>query len=243
MKDEEGMRADLENLRIDRQEIDRIIDLDLISNLAIDLYRAVVIRDYRHIFSVGLTAVAIFVLSFILIIPLSSIVLKRAGDLVDNTTGFTKLLFIVIGITLLLLFITNFYLWKKSIKLKSLAILIDKLDKYNQLIEKLIVIDKIQSLQKSDRQENYQNNCHSIVEALTITKESLINALRIEKLIRHHQNLTSNRYELLTELENNLVALMSFEPDVQINEYENILNEVLQLGLGIHKEMRKLSNK
>jgi hypothetical protein len=237
------MEANLENLRIDRENIERIINLDLVSSLAIDLYRALVFRDYRHIFSVLLTAVAIFILSLVIIIPFSSILLKRSGDLIDNTAGFSNLLTLVITIAIFLISATNFYLWKKSLKLKSLAILIDKLEKYDRLIEKLIVIDKIQFLHQGDRQEHYINNRNSIVEALQITKTSLIDALKIEKLIRNHQNLTSNRYELLTELESNLVALMSFEPDSQIGEYEDILNEVLQLGLGVHKEVRKLGNK
>jgi hypothetical protein len=237
------MATNLENLRIDREDIDRIINLDFVSSLAIDLYRALVFRDYQHIFSVLLTAVAIFILSLVIIIPFSSIVMKRSGDLVDNTAGFSNLLILVIAIAIFLILTTNIYLWKRSIELKSLAILIDKIEKYDRLIEKLIVIDKIQSLHKSNKKENYTNNRNAIVEALQITRTSLLDALKIEKLIRNHQNLASNRYELLTELENNLVALMSFEPNTQIDEYENILNEVLQLGLGVHKEVRKLSRK
>ncbi len=233
-------KANLESLRIDREEIDNLIDLDLVSILAIDLYRALVFRDYRNIFSLGLTIIAIFILSLVAIFFVSSILPNKSANLVNNTSGFINLLFVAIAVTILLISIGIFCLWKRSVKLRSLTVLLDKLDIYNRLIEKLIVIDNILSLQTSNFTKKYTNNRDSIVEALNITKQSLLKALSIEKLIRQHQNLTSNRYELLTELEHNLVALMSFEPETQIDEYENILNEVLQLGLGVHQEIRKL---
>jgi hypothetical protein len=233
--------SNLEGLKIDRSEIDNILDLDLVSLLSIDLYRALVFRDYRHIFSLGLTIVSLFILSLAIVFPISSMLLNKSGNLVNNRAGFINLLFSVIGFAVLLIIIATVYLWQKSLKLKSLAVLIDKLEIYNRLIEKLVEIDRIQALQTSKFTGNYTNNRNAIAEALHITKESLIKALSIEKLIRHHQTLTSNRYELLIELEHNLVALMSFEPESKIDEYENILNEVLQLGLGVHQEVRKLN--
>lgn len=234
--------SDLGNLQISKDELDDLLDFDIITSLGVDIYRAFVLRNNRYILSVLLTQLFSFFLSLIFIMPPVLIMLRNSGSLPNNATGFTKVFAIAIAISILCLLIWNLYLWRKTRQLKSLASLMEKLEKYNNLIESIKIIDTINTTRQFDEHQDYQNRQQEIIEALTITKDSLINALKVEKIIRKHQKLITNPYQLLTNLENNLVNLMSFENYNQTTQYGQLLTETLQLGLSVHKEIKKLQN-
>jgi hypothetical protein len=234
------MRSNLENLKISPKEIETILDLSWFDSLAIDLYRALVFRDYQNIFSLVITNISIFILSLILIVPINLIWLRNSVKLFNHSIGFTYLLSIAFFLVGIFILIWNWYLWRKAKQYKTLALSIAKVKKYNKLMDNLVALDLIRTVNNRNLNSDYTNNRQAIIEALQITKNSLLDALQIEKIIRNSQNFKSSRDELFTELENNLVVLMSFESNLETNEYDRLINEVLEIGISVHRSLRKL---
>lgn len=62
-----------------------------------------------------------------------------------------------------------------------------------------------------------------------------------EKILRVSRTLLARRYDLIINIENNLMTLITLEVNNQANEYRQLLNEALQIGLIVHKEVQKIS--
>ncbi|MEW5860251.1 MAG: hypothetical protein AB1861_23180 [Cyanobacteriota bacterium] len=236
------MQADLENLQMTKEELETLVDLDTSTALAIDAYRGFILKNPKQMLSVLLTELFIFMLVLIFVMPVTLIMLRNAGALPGNTDGITKLLTLISGISLLGVSIWNVYFWQQVKQVKSLARLMDKVDKYNRVIQAIALIDELESASRSPSQCNSLSTRKEVIQALSITKETLSNALQAEMLMRKHRKFLSNHYELFANLENNFTTLMSFDLSHQVNEYSHLVNESLQIGLSVHKELKKLNN-
>ncbi|MCP2730182.1 hypothetical protein [Limnofasciculus baicalensis] len=234
------MSSNLGDLPITTEELETLVDIDISTGLAIDVYRGLILRNGRQMLSVLLTEVFTFILILIFVIPISLIVLRNSGNLPDDLPGKMRLLTILVGISLLGLLVWNAYLWKQAQQIKFLAKLMDEIDKYNSVIKAIELVDKLESVSHSGTKSNNLSNRQEVLDALIVTKEGLINALRVEKIIRSHHDFIANKYELFTDLENNLTVLMSFDTTNSANDYGQLMNEALKIGLTVHKEIRNL---
>lgn len=236
------MQADLENLLLTTEELETLVYLDTSTALAIDAYRGFILKNPKQMLSVILTELFIFILVLIFVMPVSLIVLRNAGTLPGNTDGVTRLLTLISSISLLGVLIWNVYLWQQVKQVKSLARLMDKVDKYNHVIQAIALIDELESASRSPSRCNSLSTRKEVIQALSITKETLSSALQAEKLMRKHRKFLSSHHELFANLENNLTNLISFDLSHQVNEYSHLVNESLQIGLSVHKELKKLNN-
>lgn len=236
------MQADLENLQLTKEELETLVDLDTSTALAIDAYRGFILKNSKQMLSVILTELFIFILVLIFVMPVSLIVLRNVDALPENTDSVTKLLILILGISLLGVLIWNVYLWQQVKQVKSLARLMDKVDKYNRVIQAIALIDELESASRSPSRCNSLSTRKEVIQALSITKETLSSALQAEKLMRKHRKFLSSHHELLANFEENLTSLMSFNLSDQVNEYTHLVNESLQIGLSVHKELKKLNN-
>lgn len=236
------MSSALGELRITAEELEDLTDLNPINILAIAAYRAFFLRKPKQFLSVLLGELSIFGIVVIFVTPISLIVLRNSGNLPEDTASVSRLLTIMLGFSLLGILLGNIYLWKQARQIKPLARLLDEVDKYNNVIQAVELIDKLESAGNLTTQFSDLSTRQEVVEILTVTKQSLISALKVERLIRRHQRFVEGRYELLVNLENNLNTLMSFDPSQQTSEYGHLLSESLQIGMSVNKEMRKLQN-
>jgi hypothetical protein len=62
-----------------------------------------------------------------------------------------------------------------------------------------------------------------------------------EKILRENQGLLARRHDLFTNIENNLASLRTLEIKERANEYTELLNEALQIGMSVHQEVQKFS--
>ena len=236
------MQADLENLLLTTEELENLVDLDTSTALAIDAYRGFILKNPKQMLSVLLTELFIFILVLIFVMPVSLIVLRNVGALPGNTDGVTKLLTLILSISLLGVLIWNVCFWQQVKQVKSLARLMDKVDKYNHVIQAIALIDELESASRSPSRCNSLSTRKEVIQALSITKETLSSALQAEKLMRKHRKFLSSHHELFANLENNFTNLISFDLSHQVNEYTHLVNETLQIGLSVHKELKKLNN-
>ncbi len=232
------MQADLENLQMTKEELETLVDLDTSTALAIDAYRGFILKNPKRMLSVLLTELFIFMLVLIFVMPVSLILLRNAGSLPVNTDGITRLLIMISSISLLGVLIWNVYFWQQVKQVKSLARLINKVDKYNRVIQAIALLDELESASRSPSRCNNLSTRKEVIQALSITKETLSSALQAEMLMRKHRKFLSNHYELFANLEENLTSLMSFSLSDRVDEYSRLLNESLQIGISVHKELK-----
>lgn len=67
-----------------------------------------------------------------------------------------------------------------------------------------------------------------------------MNALLTEKVLRKHQKFITRRQELFTNIETNLAILQTLQIDGQATEYGQLLNQALQIGLSVRREIEQL---
>ncbi|MBD1891462.1 hypothetical protein H6F82_19515 [Coleofasciculus sp. FACHB-SPT9] len=232
------MQADLENLQMTKEDLETLVDLDPSTALAIDAYRGFILKNPKQMLSVLLTELFILMLVLIFVMPVSLILLRNAGSLPGNTDGVTRLLIIISSISLLGVLIWNAYFWQQVKQVKSLSRLLDKVDKYNRVIQAIALIDELESASRSPSRCNNLSTRKEVIQALSITKETLSSALQAEMLMRKHRQFLSNHYELFANLEENLTSLLSFSLSDRVDEYSCLLNESLQIGISVHKELK-----
>ncbi|GEM_PF-4438491 len=103
-----------------------------------------------------------------------------------------------------------------------LGILLDEINKYNQIICQLNHLNNINP---------NQNTRNEVVTALKILRTDLIRALKIERKRRENPNLNQSRFEI------DLRELRKLELNQEINEYSAIIDEALQIATRVQKVM------
>ena len=135
-----------------------------------------------------------------------------------------------------------------------LCCLLDEVDRYNAVIKAIHINDQLEAagtretslsdrvseaeplgsalLPKADRQK--------VIQALRLTKEDLVRALRAERVLRENQSFLVGNPELLAT---NLRTLQTLQVNDRASEYGRLLNEALEIAVGVQEEMTKLQNK
>lgn len=231
------MNVELNNLEISDQEIEDIIELNIIGEIELNIYRGLILKNKKALFNTLVSQLFILVLSLIIILPLGLMFIRNyVGETGDDVTQFM----IIFALACICLVLVNIYLFNQTIQIKSLAKLMESIDQYNQMIQTIKMFTLLPTINQSEVIIIEQKA--QVMEALQVTKVSLINALKVEAIFRKHRNCLSKRDELLANLEHNFSHLMSFEQNQQANEYGQLLNETLQIGMNIHREVRNLQN-
>lgn len=233
------MKLDLDELRIHEQELEELSGIALSDGFAGDFYRSAAIRDRQKLFSLLLNELLIFCLTLVVSLPVALLATKSRANSVSDAVAFVWVLQITLGLSLAITVGWNVYKWVKAKPLKTLASLLDEVQKYHEVIKALDIIDRLTAAgnlpaNAIDRED--------ALEALQITRGSLVCALRTEKILRENKDFIDRRYELFANIENNLAALMALDVSDRASEYGRLLSEALELGMSVHKEVRKLQN-
>ncbi|CBN56092.1 MULTISPECIES: hypothetical protein [Kamptonema] len=242
------MQPDLEELRITEKEVEELSGVTLSDVVMGNLYRTSVLRESligkkrrnrQQLASFIFNEVLIFGLTLIFSVPITLLIAKNTTS-VPDTQAFFQFLQLTLVLSILLSCGWNIYMWLKAKPLAALANLADEVEKYNEVIKAVDIIDKLTAV--GNLPLNLINRDDAI-KALNVTRDSLICALRTEKILRDNQEFIGRRYELFVNIENNLTALMAFDVNNQASEYGRLLNEALEIGMSVHKEVRKLQDK
>jgi predicted PurR-regulated permease PerM len=230
------MKADLEELRITRKELEKLTGLDISEAFIGHVIRPVVFRSSKRLVSFLLTEVFIFGLILIFCLPIGLLIGRSSGRLTSDAQSTIAFLQITIGASTTIAALWNLYIWQKSKELQTLGHLLDEVDKHNEILQAVDVIDELGAVQHSTislikREE--------VVDALRATRESLVCALMTEKILRKHQRFIARRHELFTNIEANLATLQTLKVNNQANEYGRLLNEALEIGMSVHREMQR----
>lgn len=233
------MQPDLADLRITPSQLEKLTGMDISDAFMGRVYRPSVFRSFQRLFPFLVTEALIFGLILIFCLPIGLVMGRGLGILAGDSGSMLSFLGIMGSVSVLLFMTWNLYMYLKGRELKALANLLDQVDKHNEIIEAVQIMDELSAIKQDmgqviDREE--------VTKALTATRESLINALMTEKILRKHQKFITRRQELFTSIETNLAILQTLQIDGQATEYGQLLNQALQIGLSIRREIEQLSD-
>ncbi|WP_445245787.1 hypothetical protein [Microcoleus sp. OTE_8_concoct_300] len=233
------IQADLDELKIPEKELEDLSGIALSDGFAADFYRPAALRDGKKLFSLLLNELLIFCLTLVVSLPVALLANQHNVGSFSDAEIFVRVLQITLGLSLAITVAWNVYKWVKAKPLATLAGLLDEVEKYHEVIQALDIIDRLTAA--GNLQANLINRGDAI-EALQITRESLVCALRTERILRENKDFIGRRYELFANIESNLAALMAVDVSDRATEYGRLLNEALEIGMSVHKEVRKLQN-
>jgi hypothetical protein len=233
------MRPDLENAIVTESELEAIAGVD-VNDIGLSLaFRLSFLQNLNQLISFAIAQLFILGLFFILLTPLGILMVRNSGLSGQEMATTFYFLFFSGGIAGLASLSLNFYLWKRAQKFQTFLTLIEEIQKYNEVVRSLDILDKIEAAggetQLSDRQE--------VIEALSITRESLLGSLRTDRILRENQDLIDRRYELFAKIENNLATLNHLQISDEATEYGRLLNQALKIGVSVDREIRRLQNR
>lgn len=234
------MSADLEGLKITEVELEQLSGLAPHEVLTTHLYHPSSLSQRQKLVPLFLNEGLGFCLSLLVAVPAAFFIARSIGVSGSDSQTFIQFLQISVGLVLLLFLGWNIYRFQQAKPLQNLSKLLEEVEKYHTVIKAVEIIDRLTAV--GNLQANLLNR-EGVIEALTVTRQSLICALSTERILRENQVFIEQRYELFANLENNLTALMSLDISNQANEYGRLLNEALEIGMSVHKEVRKLQNR
>jgi hypothetical protein len=226
------MQPDLTDLRITSSQLEKLTGLDISDAFMGRIYRPSVFRSAHRLIPFLVTEAFTLAVVIIFCLPIGLVVGRGLGLLTSGNT--TLFVLALLALAVLIFAGWNFYMWSQTKPLKTLAHLLDEVDKHNEIIAAVDLFDQLATVGQApvavlDREE--------VLKALAATRESLINALLTEKILRKHQRLMARRQELFSQIETNLATLQTLQINSQATEYGQLLNEALQIGLSIRREL------
>ncbi|MDJ0580090.1 hypothetical protein [Crocosphaera sp.] len=155
-----------------------------------------------------------------------------------------KLNFIILGLLVIPVFIyTVIYILNKPFyilgqlytrrKFSNLLELFKEVGKYNKIVQDLYVLDQ---LKEADNPVQI-NDRESVIEALIITRDGLVRALKTERILRENPTFNPQNFNL------DLTSLQAEKTMVKAIEYAELLDNAVQVGVSVQKEMRKLQKR
>jgi len=216
------VQSDLIGLEFSKGELKRLTGID-----PEDVFRTSIFKNREKRFRFLFNKILIcFALSSIIVgFIYTFIILPTIGS--SSQMAIALLVIVPIAVAL------GRWFWRKQTCPEALTNLLNDVDQYHAVIKAIDVNDQLETartkLSLSDRV--------LIIEALQLTREDLVRALRTERSLRDNKNLIATNSEMFT---NNLKALTAIQVSTQASEYGRILNAALQIGIDVQEEMRKL---
>lgn len=240
------MNDDLNVLKITAEEIERLIGIDVNENFIGGtiggVYRAGTLKNPKRLLSLIVTEILVAALIFVFSIPIGLFFTQSAQGIAD-AGSMLRFLQITGGTTVAIVLAWNVYMQCSIPRFKSLMHLLDEVDRFNDVLHAVSTLDSLEELSRDDRETvQNANQRASVLEALRMTRDSLVSGLLTEKILRENRGLLARRQDLLTNIETNLSALKTLEVNQQATEYATLLSEALQIGVSVHQEVQRLSN-
>ncbi|MBD2022651.1 hypothetical protein H6F43_20930 [Leptolyngbya sp. FACHB-36] len=176
---------------------------------------------------------------FVFALPLGLAATRNATAGVRDLSGALEFAQVPIVLTVLVMVGWNVYMVQAAKRLRTLMQLLDEVDRYSAVIQAVDVLDRLdavghRSLKARDRGE--------ILQALRVTRDTLVSGLRTEKVLRQSRGLLTRHADLIHSLETNLVALRALEVNHQASEYGQLLHEALQISQRVQQEVGRIAD-
>jgi hypothetical protein len=234
------MQTDIRNLQITEQDLERVTGKEINFLFIGSTYRISILKNPKYLtpFIVS-EAVTLFLVS-IFSLPLSILIFQALGKSINNRQDQIGFAFFLGSLALFIFVSWNFFAWIRAKKMACLSHLLDEVDKYNQVITAVDIGDRLKSVGNQSTDLSHRED---ILQALELTRDSLICGLTTEKILRDHRRFLSSQRELFNNIEQNLIALKSLDVQNQADQYSSLLSDALVIGMNVQSEMLKLQTR
>ncbi|WP_121970575.1 hypothetical protein [Leptolyngbya sp. BC1307] len=223
--------ANLDNLRITQRELDQLTDLDISEVTMGWAYRQSAFRPQRRLAWLSEQILTLGV-ALIFCVPVTLLLVRAlSGDSMQAVWRWLPLG----GIgAIALTFAWSIYRWQAGKGLLTLSYLLDEIDRFNEMVAAVEILKELGAAKTS--RLNLENQ-QEVIEALHLTRESLVCGLMTERVMRKHQRFMSQRAEMFSNIERNLATLQRLQVSDDASEYSRLLNEAIQIGTSVHREL------
>lgn len=121
------------------------------------------------------------------------------------------------------------YLWQP---IKKDRHLIDGVNQHNKIINNLDVLDQLESVGNPVKLSEREK----VLEALMINRQNLVRALETGRILRENPKFKPEQFNI------DLSGLRALQATEKATEYGRFLDEILQIGINVQSEMRKLES-
>ena len=223
--------ANLDNLRISQRELDELTGLDVSETTMGWAYRQTAFRPERRLAWLMSQLLTLGV-TLVLCVPVV-LLLVRAVSNDDERVVWLSLPIGVLG-AIALTISWAVYRWREGERLLTLSHLLDEIDRFNEMVSAVEILEEL-GANKGSRL-NLENR-EEVLEALHLTRESLVCGLMTERVLRKHQQFMTRRQEMFSSIERNLATLQQLKVSDEANDYGRLLNEAIQIGTSVHREL------
>jgi hypothetical protein len=170
-------------------------------------------------------------------IPLDRILNTRT-PIMTPAERTTRLLLVNGILTLSILGGINWWIVERGKRLQKLLKLVEKIERYNQIVRSIETLVRVTSLTTPTVDED---RITIVLDILAQTRHNLLAALEIDFHLRHQ-----DRSRILTtafidsapsEIAHNLLVLQQLAQQPQLAEYATLLNQAWEIGLSIDREL------
>lgn len=116
---------------------------------------------------------------------------------------------------------------------KNTVQLLKEVDKHNQIIANLHTLDQLEAVGNPVKIKDRG----AVIEALRVTREALVVALQTERILRENPKFKPHYFNI------DLTSLEVEKTTVKANEYAQLFNDTMQIGVSVQKEMQNLQRK
>ena len=228
---------DWQNLKIKIEEIENILHLNFQQKLGLEMAISLDKSRFKPHSHLLAYEIIVALLSLFIFVTITFLVGEQWLSNLAQAKALAIAILISFGFSCLIFLGLHIYLRYLAKGLKPLAQNLNKITRYNSLLDHLKLLTEFNHL--SDH--NYvlaSNDSTNIESALRLTRTSLLSSLQLEKFLLTNQKLQSPyRVQLLSNVEDELVQFMTTtETDL---ESQKFLTEIIQIGLSVHQQMRQ----
>lgn len=126
--------------------------------------------------------------------------------------------------------------WLKASVSPPLRNLLEDARQFNLVVRAILINDQ---LEEAGNESVAIKDRDRVLEALWLTREDLVRALKTERILRENKEFITNNSFLF---DNNISALTSLQVNDQATEHGRLLNEALQIALSTQEEVRRLQS-
>ena len=243
-----------DKIPIYQAELDSLLPLNIFDNWAIEICRVLILRNKKYFRPLLITEAAILFLEIVLLFPLNLIIFRNLELTSNNSYGLILIFLLSIIIALCVLLLLNYLSWHRAKRFKTIAIILEKVEDFNCLINTLKTLTELSYFSNFSTQDSYEssiklsgNNLRKssselsldIEEVLLVTRTSLLQSIQIHNALYLKTSNKRDISQLFANLENKLIYFISSPPENSSTEYQQTLEEIINLGLTVHQELKK----
>jgi len=237
------MNLDSEDLRISDEALQRISGISIHDSFLGEYYRVWAKVSHKEsndqkrnaaLLRFSGLELGLFFLTLVIASGTTLVVIRNSWNTTHPNYGLA--IASSLGLSVLLFVTINLYVYLNSKPLIHLLNLLNELDNYDRIVTIFYRMDQLisEGYMKQDAENRYQ-----MIQALKMTKDSFIHTLKAERLVREYHQVKLPD-DLFDQLDDNLSNLIDFDVQSQDSHYGRLINETLEIGIGVHRELRKL---